>query len=193
MSKLKNIVYSQYASSSRQKALKEFQDQYEPKKGDRFNQGGITYEVSAITVADTGLEFEISSKIPKEQLGENMNHEDYFKAVKKLAVNKKKSPAYIGIDDIVHRVGDREVKKRDYIRLKYCFEYHELFDERAVVAEVRDIQAGKSDTVIPEIAGVQSLCGRLAVTYLADSVYEKVKQYTQLLVEANEKVRAGLK
>lgn len=192
MQSLKDIYFQKYASVGRQQALIEFQQQYETKKGGRFHLGGITYEVSPVEVDGNGLKFEISSKIPKEQLGDKMNREDYFEAVKKLAVRAGKVPVYVGMDDIVHKVGDREIKKRDYIRLEYHYDYNELYDDQVLLQEVKKIQEGKSQVEIPEISGIQSACGRLALTYVTENMYKKVKDCTKTLVDANENVRKKL-
>ena len=192
MPNLKEILFQQYAAVSREKVLKEFQQEYEPKKGGRFHQGGITYEVSPLEIEGKGLQFEISSKIPKDQLNERMSREQYFAAVKKLAKVKGKPLIYVGMDDIIHKVGDREIKKRDYIRLKYHYEYAELYDDQAVAAEAQAIQKGKSKLVVPAISGVQSLCGRLALLRSGESMYVHIKECMQALVSANEKVRQKL-
>lgn len=190
---MKGIFFKQYASMGRQLSLDEFQSQYEPKKGGRFHLQGITYEIGNIEVDDKGLQFEISSKIPKEQLTEKMPRENYFEAVKKNAVIKGKKPVYFGMDDIVHKIGDKEIKKRDYIRLKYHYDYSELFDEKAILEEVKKIAEGKSQTEIPRVSGVQSPVGCLTLAHIKDSIYSEVKKCTQALVDANEKVRKTLK
>ena len=193
MGNLKQMLFQQYASASREEAAREFQEKYEPKRGGRFHLGGITYEIGPVEVEGQALQFEISSKIPKEQLQDKMTREQYFEAVKKLAPVKGEHPVYLGMDDIVHKVGDREIKKRDYIRLKYRCAYGELYDEKAIVAEVQAIHDGKSDLRVPEIPGVQSLCGRLTLIRLKENMRCKIKKCMQGLIDANEKVRKQLK
>ncbi|MBI5787332.1 MAG: hypothetical protein HZA78_00555 [Candidatus Schekmanbacteria bacterium] len=191
MSSFRTIFFEKYASCGRQQAVQEFQNQYEPKKGERFNLNSITYEISAIEVKDKGLQFEISSKIPVELLGEKLSREDYYEGVKKSAIGEK-MPIYVGMEDITRKVGDRDIKKRDYIRIRYLYEDRELFDDKQILNEVQEILAGKSEKAIPRIPGVQSPVGCLTLIHLSENLYREIKKTTQALISANEEMRKKL-
>ena len=84
MATLKKILFGQCAGEGLNSLLAEMQKKYNPKKGRRFNHANITYEVGRPGVVDVNIQFEISSKIPQDELKGNKDMENYFKAIKKL-------------------------------------------------------------------------------------------------------------
>ena len=81
MSSLQSQLFVETASVTLSRLTKDLQNRYEPKKGDRFNVEGITYEIGPPKFVDTdkAIRFEISSKIPGEELPESYDHAKYFK------------------------------------------------------------------------------------------------------------------
>ena len=70
------------ASVTLNRLTKDLQKKFEPKKGDRFNVEGITYEIGPpkFVDADKAIRFEISSKIPGEELPRVLRSFQVFQA-----------------------------------------------------------------------------------------------------------------
>jgi len=185
MSSLREILFQRFASEGRKRAVEEFQKAYDPKKGDRFNSKGITYELGQISVDQGGIEYEISSKIPMEDLQGAEDLSDYFEAVKVKTSKKGKVIVHAGVDDVVQKVGEQEVKKRDYVRLRYKYGFEEMYDDAAIQKEAEAIISGKTKKKLPEIPGVITIPGRLVLLAVADSVYAKAKEDMHSFMEAN--------
>jgi hypothetical protein len=188
---LRQMLFQKYASEGRDRLVAELKKAHEPKKGDRFHITGITYEIGQIVLADDGIQFEVSSKIPLEELPEG-GASDFFEAVKKICFDSPKVPEYAGMDDIEHKVGEREVKKRDYVRLRYKYRYDELYNEQEIEREAEAIMRGESSSEVPRIPGIVSIAGRLVLLALRESTYQYAKEKMNLLIEANEQVRKEL-
>ncbi len=190
---LRQVLFQKYASEGRDKVVGELKQSSAPKKGDRFHIDGITYEVGPIVPVDDGIEFEISSKIPIEELSDNNKPADFFEAVKVLCVKSSKLPEYAGMDDVVHKIGDREVKKRDYVRLRYKYKFEELYDEQEIQREAEAIMRGESSCEVPQIPGVVSVAGKLILLAIRDNAYRQTKEKTNNLIDANKQVRDKFK
>jgi hypothetical protein len=189
MANLRQFLFKKYASEGRDKVVLELKGLYEPKKGDRFHISGITYEIGQVVLIDDGIEFEISSKIPLDEVAGQEGARNFFEAVKKIVLDSPKDPDYAGMDDIVHKMGEREVKKRDYVRLRYRYTSSELYDEQKIIREVEEIKRGESSREILPIPGIASIAGQLVLMNLKESAYEYIKQNMIRLIEANERVR----
>ena len=185
---LRQMLFQKYASEGRDRLVAELKETYAPKKGDRFHITGITYEVGQIVPLEDGIEFEISSKIPLEKLSGKRKPSDFFEAVKKFCAKSPKLPEYAGMDDIVYKVGEREIKKRDYVRLRYKYSFNELFDEQEIQREAEAIMRGESTREVPQIPGVVSIAGRLVLLTLRESIYQYSREKMNRLIEANETV-----
>ena len=81
MASLKGIMFSQYAGEGLNLLVEELQSTYQPKKGRRFHHNNITYEVSRPVLQDNTLEFEISSKIPQDELKTEKEMQSYFQDI----------------------------------------------------------------------------------------------------------------
>ncbi|NIP99492.1 MAG: hypothetical protein GWM98_02955, partial [Nitrospinaceae bacterium] len=68
MSTLKGMLFSQFANEGLNDLVEEMRSKYKPKKGRRFNHNNITYEISRPILKENCIEFEISSKIPQDEL-----------------------------------------------------------------------------------------------------------------------------
>ncbi len=190
---LKQLLFQKYAAEGRDRLVAELKQTHEPKKGDRFHITGITYEVGQIVPVENGMEFEISSKIPIEELSGKQTPAKFFKAIEKFCDKSSKKPEYAGMDDIVQKIGEREIKKRDYVRLRYRYTFEELFDEQEIQREAEAIARNESSREVPEIPGVVSIAGRLVLLSLRESVYQHSKDKMTRLIEANKQVREEFK
>ena len=68
MPTLKGLLFNQYAAEGLAALVEEMQSSYTAKKGRRFNNDNITYEISRPALKGNAIEFEISSKIPEDEL-----------------------------------------------------------------------------------------------------------------------------
>jgi len=193
MKNLREILFHEFASEGRDKLITEYKERFEPKKGDRFNINGITYEVGQIILEPDGIQFEVSSKIPLEELESSDQAQNYFERVKELVCQMTKQPVYAGMDDVVHTLGERQIKKRDYVRLKYKFSYAELYNEEELLKEAEALCRGESQKRVENIPGVVTEAGRMVLMSIQEKTYQYAKQAIDALIEANEKVRQSLK
>jgi hypothetical protein len=91
MPTLKGFLFSQYAAEGLSALIEEMQSSYTAKKGRRFNNDNVTYEISRPALKDNAIEFEISSKIPEDELKTPKEMQSYFDQMKKnLAKSKNK-------------------------------------------------------------------------------------------------------
>ncbi len=195
MSSLQSQLFVETASVTLNRLTKDLQKKFEPKKGDRFNVEGITYEIGPpkFVDADKAIRFEISSKIPGEELPESYDHAKYFKQIEKRNGSAKK-PVDADMENIVRETRDQERKERDYVKLTYQYEEEELYDDQEVLKDIEKIAKGASDKKIPpKVPGVTTLAGRLILERVEFSLYEVAKENVESLIDANAKVRAELK
>ncbi|HJL73422.1 MAG TPA: hypothetical protein QGI40_06155, partial [Nitrospinaceae bacterium] len=101
MATLKKILFGQFAGESLTSLVEEMQKKYNPKKGRRFNHANIPYELSRPGVVDDNIQFEISSKIPPDELKGNHDMKSYFKEIKKLVSKEKHKPISVEMENIV--------------------------------------------------------------------------------------------
>jgi len=101
MATLKQILFRKYADKGLDVIVEEMKKKYEKKKGRRFNYDNITYEVNRGGVIDENMQFEISSKIPQDELKDHKDMKGYFAEIKKLASRFKNKPVSIEMENIV--------------------------------------------------------------------------------------------
>lgn len=192
MTTLRQQLFQEFAQVGLNTTLAEFRRKFQVKKGERFNCKGITYEIGPAIVGPSGIEFEISSKIPQDELTKSVTLESYFKDVKKIIDGKKKKPFAIDKENIIREMGGDEVKERDYVKLKYSYKEKELFDSEAIAKEATSMSE-KDAQSLEEIPGVQTLAGRLVLLSIRDRFKEIAKENMDYLIEANEQVRKKIK
>lgn len=195
MSSLQSQIFVQTASASLIRLTRDLQRKYEPKKGDRFNVGGITYEIGPpkFVDADRAIRFEISSKIPGEELPDSCDHARYFKRIEKRNASPKK-PVSADMENIVRETRDQERKERDYVKLTYQYGEEELYDDGEALREIEEMAKGADGKEAPpRVPGVTTLAGRLIVQQVQSSLYEAARENVESLIAANEKVRSELK
>lgn len=188
MATLRDQVFKEYAQMGINETIATFRSKFQVKKGDRFNYQGITYEIGPPSVGQGEIEFEISSKIPQDELSGSMTLDAYFKEVKKLIGRRGKKPFAIDKENIVREVGDDEVKERDYVKLKYRYEDSELYETKAIVEQSTAMDE-KELSSLPNIPGVQTVAGRLVLLAIRDGLRAASHETMEHLIEANEQVR----
>ncbi len=197
MSSLQAQLFVQTASVALNRLAKDLQKAYEPKKGDRFNVKGITYEIGPpkFVGTDKAIRFEISSKIPGEELPGSCDHASYFKQIEKRnGTASDKKPVSADMENIVRETRDQERKERDYVKLTYQYAADELYDDAEILRRLEAFAKGEAkDEMPPGVPGVTTLAGRLILDRVQSALYEGARSNVESLIDANEKVRAALK
>ena len=193
MPNFREQLFLQFASQGIEKSIDYFQSQYQPKKEQRFNFDEITYETSQIKLSEGGLEFEISSKIPQDELLNRNDFESYFSAIKDVLAPDTKQPIATDMENIVHEVGGEEVKERDYVRLRYRYSLDEACSNDVIAEEIAKYQQDPSSRELPEIANVNTLAGKLVLVLVEDFFENEASVRMNRLIEANQQVRQSFK
>ena len=193
MATLQEQLFVQVATQSLNDLAKDFRKKYEPKKGDRFSVKGITYEIGPPRYVDDGIRFEISSKIPGEELPTGFSETKYFKEIEKVCLKADKKPASSDMENIIRETRDQERKERDYVKLSYQYSKNELFDEKKVIEEVEEFSKNPDKEKPPVVPGANTLAARLILNRLGGSLLEGAEKNIQDLIKANDVVRSKLK
>jgi hypothetical protein len=189
MSNFRQQLFHEFASRGIATSVEAFQTKYQPKKESRFNVDGITYEIGPARLHEEQIEFEISSKIPQDELTDRRDFETYFAAIKEFLAKDDRHPEEIDMDNIVHDVDGEETKERDYVRLLYRYRFDELYTDKAIAAEVSKLQKDPSARRLPEIPNVNTMAGRVLLLCVEDFVHHEATGRMERLIEANDKVR----
>ena len=189
MASLKGILFNQYAGEGLSQLIEELQSKYKPKKGRRFNQSDITYEISRPVLHDNSLEFEISSKIPQDELSSEKEKQAYFQAIKKIVTAQKKKPTSIERENIVWDSKKETEKEREYVKLHYCYPLEDLYDNKEILKRCKDLEEGSSKESLPDIPGGFTTPGKIALLMVREKIQEFCRDHITILIEANKKVR----
>jgi hypothetical protein len=189
MSNFRQQLLHEFAAKGIASSVAAFKEKHQPKKESRFNVDGITYEIGPARLYEEHIEFEISSKVPQDELQDRSDFEHYFAAIKDELGNAPKQPEEIGMDSIVQDVGSEEVKERDYVRLLYRYQFDELYAQEALSAELERLQKDPSARKIPDIPNVNTMAGRVLLLCVEDFVHQEATTMMNCLIEANQKVR----
>jgi hypothetical protein len=189
MASLKGIMFNQYAGEGLSQLIEELQSKYKPKKGRRFNQSDITYEISRPVLHDNSLEFEISSKIPQDELISEKETENYFRAIKKIINAQRKKPTSIERENIVWDSKKETEKKREYVKLHYNYSLEDLYDDKEILKRCKDLEAGSAKEALPDIPGGFTTPGKIALLMVREKIQEFCRNHITILIEANKKVR----
>jgi hypothetical protein len=193
MANFKQQFFLQFASLGLAELIADYRTRYEPKKGDRFNVEGITYEIGPATISPAGIEFEVSSKIPQDELASKADMVKYFEAVKGLMARMGWVPLSIDMENIVREISEEETKERDYVKLRYCLAENVLYDDGMVTAELKRVQAQPQAAGLPEIPGVNTLAGRVVLSLLKRNVQQHARAIMDELIKANEETRQQMR
>jgi len=189
MASLKGILFNQYAGEGLSQLIEELQSKYKPKKGRRFNQNDITYEISRPVLQDNSLEFEISSKIPQDELSSEKEMEAYFQAIKKIINSEKKKPTSIERENIIWDSKKETEKEREYVKLHYSYPLEDLYDDQEILKRCKDMETGTTKEALPNIPGGFTTPGKIALLMVREKIQEFCRGHVSVLIDANKKVR----
>jgi hypothetical protein len=189
MANFRQQLFQEFASKGIAASIEAFNTKYQPKKDSRFNIDGITYEIGPARLNEDHIEFEISSKIPQDELTDRADFDSYFSAIRDMLENDTKRPTDIGMDNIVHDMGGEETKERDYVRLLYRYRFDELYTNEQIAAEMARVQQNPTGRQPPEIPNVNTLAGRVLLLCVEDFMQQEATARMQRLIEANQQVR----
>ncbi|MFQ5449306.1 MAG: hypothetical protein ACE5E9_01685 [Nitrospinaceae bacterium] len=190
MPSLKGLLFSQLAAEGLNNLLEEMQAKYKPKRGRRFNHNNITYEISRPTLKDCHIEFEISSKIPEDELDNPKDMKTYFQEIKKILSKGDLKPSSIEMENIVWDSKKETEKTRDYVKLAYQVPLDDLFDTGEVINKFEEINQGKTKEAIPEIASAFTPQGKLVLHMVRQNIQAIGRRHIDELIAANKQVRA---
>ena len=177
MASLKGILFNQYAGEGLSQLIEELQSKYKPKKGRRFNQNDITYEISRPVLHDNSLEFEISSKIPQDELSSEKEMQNYFQAIKKIITAEKKKPVSIERENIVWDSKKETEKEREYVKLHYSYPLEDLYDDQEILKRCKDFEAGSAKEALPDIPGGFTTPGKIALIMVKEKIQEFCREH----------------
>jgi hypothetical protein len=192
MANFRQQLFHEYASKGITTSIEAFQAKYQPKKESRFNVDGITYEIGPARLSADGIEFEISSKIPQDELASRDDFESYFVAIKDVLKSDTKQPVEIDMDSIVHEIGGEEIKERDYVRLRYHYALDSMYSNEAVATEIARLKQNPAARQVPEIPNVNTLAGRVVLLCVEDFMGAEATARMERLIAANQEVRQTL-
>ncbi len=192
MATLKKILFGQFAGESLTSLVEEMQKKYNPKKGRRFNHANITYEVSRPGVVDDNIQFEISSKIPQDELKGNHDMKSYFKEIKKLVSKEKHKPISVEMENIVLDSKKDSEKERDYVKLLYCYPLDDLYDDKDVTAKIDQMSQENIKESTQKIKGSLTPQGSLVLQMVKETIQNNARENIEQLISANKKVKAEM-
>ena len=193
MPTLKSLLFNQFAAEGLSALVEEMQSSYTTKKGRRFNHNNITYEISRPALKGNTIEFEISSKIPEDEIKTPKAMESYFDQMKKTLSKSKNKPKSIERENIVWDFKKETEKKRDYVKLLYSYPLDDLFDNKVVAQRHEQIMSGQADLAMPDSSSAFTMAGRVVLGVVRETIQQLGKDSLTELMEVNKKVKASLK
>lgn len=193
MSTLKGLLFNQYATEGLSALVEEMQSKFSAKKGRRFNHDNITYEISRPSLKDNSIEFEISSKIPEDEIKNPKEMQSYFQQIKKVLDKGKNKPLSIEMENIVWDSRKDTEKKRDYVKLQYQCPLDDLFDNDVVAKQHEKVLSGKADSSIPDSPSTFTKAGSIVLANVRDSMQQFGRESLTKLMDANKQIKASLK
>ena len=191
MATLKGILFSKYVDKGLNSLLEELQKKYGEKKGRRFNYNNITYEVSRSSLVDENIQFEISSKIPQDELKDRKDMKGYFTAIKKLATKFNKKPIAVEMENIIIDTKKNTEKKRDYVKLLYSYPLDELYSEKEILKKTKGMKhQAQGEILSSEASGALTQQGNLALQLVKETIQSLARQNIEDLLDANNKIKA---
>ena len=171
----------------------ELQSKYTAKKGRRFNHNNVTYEISRSSLNQGAIEYEISSKIPEDEIKNPKEMQAYFQQIKKILSKGKLKPESVEMENIVWDSKKETEKKRDYVKLLYKFSLDDLFDDKVVAENHENIMAGQADPKVPQSSSAFTMAGNVVLATVRDTIQNIGRDNVNSLIQANKDVKAGLK
>lgn len=193
MPTLKGLLFNQFAGEGLTLLVEELQSKYTAKKGRRFNHNNVTYEVSRSSLKEGAIEYEISSKIPEDEIKNPKEMQDYFQQIKEILSKGKLKPESVEMENIVWDSKKETEKKRDYVKLLYKFPLDDLFDDSVVARQHESILAGNADSNIPQSSSAFTAAGNVVLANVRDTMKSIGEENVKNLIEANKEVKSALK
>jgi len=193
MATLKQILFSRFAGDGLTQLIGETQRMYTPKKGRRFNHENITYEISRPGVVEGNIEFEISSKIPQDELKGDKNMSSYFNKIKKVLSGTKSKPVSIEMENIVWDSKKETEKERDYVKLLYSYPLNDLYNNKEVIARFEKMTINEGSESLPDSLGALTPQGEIVLQMVKETIQNFARENIEQLINANNQVRADLR
>lgn len=193
MSTLKGILFNQAATDAINGLIETLQTKYTKKKGRRFNNANITYEISRPHLSGNALEFEISSKIPQDEIKDEKDMKNYFQEMKKKVNSDKDKPVSIEMENIVWDSKKDSEKERDYVKLLYSYPLDDLFNDKKVQEQYEDVRNTPKEEDLPQATGAMTVAGGIVLKQVRETIYDRGLAHINQLMEANKVIRAQLK
>ena len=189
---LKNILFQEYAVVGLNEQLKTLQNMYKLKKGRRFNDKNITYEVGVPKIIEDNIEFEVSSKIPQDELSSRERMKQYFEAVKGLLLKSDYKPASVKMENIIWDADKDTEKSRDYVKVNYRMGLQDLYSENEIAKQAEKLIKNPDKCSFPKVPGITSMQGRILLHAIKENINEKGGETIRSFIEVNEKIRRKL-
>ena len=193
MPTLKGLLFNQYAAEGLSLLVEELQSKYTAKKGRRFNHNNVTYEISRSSLNQGAIEYEISSKIPEDEIENPKEMQAYFQQIKKILSKGKLKPDSVEMENIVWDSKKETEKKRDYVKLLYKFPLDNLFDDQVVAKRHENIMTGQADPSVPHSSSAFTMAGNVVLADVRDTIQNNGRENLNNLIEANKEVKASLR
>ena len=190
---MKGLLFNQFAEEGLNLLVEEMQSKYTTKKGRRFNHNNVTYEVSRPTLNDGAIEYEISSKIPEDEIKGTKEMQAYFQQIKKILSKGKSKPESVEMENIVWDSKKNTEKKRDYVKLLYKLSLDDLFDDKVVAKRHKNILEGNKEADVPHSASAFTMAGNLVLADVRDTMHNIGRNNVGNLIDANKQVKNVLK
>ena len=192
MATLKQILFRKYTDKGLDVIVEEMKKKYDQKKGRRFNYENITYEVSRGGVVDENMQFEISSKIPQDELKGDKGMKSYFAEIQKLVTKFKNKPVTMEMENIVLDTKKNTEKERDYVKLLYSYPLNDLYCDKEISEKAEEMRQIKGNKSIPKAKGALTQQGNLALQLVQETTQSFARQNVEDLISANKQVRTKI-
>ena len=190
MATLKELLFGKYAGEGLTYTVEEMQKKYSKKKGRRFNYDNITYEISRGGVVDENMQFEISSKIPQDELKGHKDMKAFFAEIKKLASTFKNKPVSIEMENIILGTKKNTEKERDYVKLLYSYPLNDLYSDKKISEKIEEMsQQTERKKPTSEGRGALTQQGNLALQLVQESTQSFARKNIEDLISANKQAR----
>jgi hypothetical protein len=192
MSSLKGLLFTQHATEGLNLLVTEMQKKYKPKKGRRFNDNNITYEISRPTLINNTIEFEISSKIPEDELEGTDSMKKYFEEIKKRVSKGKVKPTSIKMENIIWDSRKDTEKQREYVKLVYQYPLDKFFNNKEIINRHEEAMKNDSSEDLQNTSSTFTNQGKLVLKMVSESIQAMGREHIDRLVNANKEVQAAL-
>ena len=192
MATLKELLFGKYAGEGLNSTVEEMQKKYSKKKGRRFNHDNITYEISRGGVVDENMQFEISSKIPQDELKGDKDMKSYFAEIKKLVTKFKNKPVTIEMENIVLDTKKNTEKERDYVKLLYSYPLNDLYSDKEISEKAEEMSQIKENNSTANARGALTQQGNLALQLVQETTQSFARQNIEDLISANKQAKTKM-